>query len=207
MRAYIPFPISCAVLLILSACANVHQNAGTPASGKSTVIIQHGSGLPVAIVTPTSIQGQWQNTCTQDLKTRGYYTAVLNIQNSVMTVDTTSYADTACAYPIVDENRISNIVISPAGAVTALTETLVALSYVPHNAVMANLFNQNTFCGLNTWAAGQVGTVTDSTQCSGVAKSAEYHTELYGTAELYLDDCIMAGQTNCATVRYTKVTP
>ena len=200
MRANSKLLLLIGFALALTGCARAFQNS-TPTKG---TVVQHGSGLPGALVSQNSIQGNWKSNCAQDPKTRGYFTAILAIENQVMTVVTTSYADSACAFPIVIETRVSNIAITMASNSASLAETLVTINYEPLNAVMANLFNQNSFCGASNWVSGTSVTVTTPTNCSGVTPILGFHTELYGSTELYLDGCVTPGGTGCA-VRYLKV--
>jgi len=187
--------------LVLTACAQINQSGSSTSKG---TIVQHGSGLPAAIVSQSSIQGNWKASCTQDPATKGYYTAALAIQNTVMAVDTISYADSNCAFAISDEKRVSNIVITALSDVTNLTETLVTIQYTPMNAVMANLFNSSSFCGVTNWAANTPEMITTATACAGVQPKIEFHTELYGSQELYLDTCAITSSTTTCAVRYVK---
>jgi hypothetical protein len=201
MRTNINFLLLLCMATGLTACAKAYQNSTVPTQGQ---IVQHGSGLPQASVSQTSIQGNWKNTCTKDAKTRGYFTSTIAIQNAVITVDTISYADAACVYPISEENRVSNFSITVATDVTTLTETMATLSYKPLNAVIAQVFNTHSFCGITSWIAGSAETVTSASVCAGAHPTSAFHVQLYGSQELYLDTCANTSDTNCISVRFTK---
>ena len=195
-----------ASFLAMSSCAKVHSTVtqGTPVTNNTP-----GGGLPSNVVSQSSIQGSWASACTTGSDAKGgptYTTSTLVISSDSITTDTIFYDEATCAAPVSEELRVSSYTVLVADT-TSLVETLVSTQLRALNTFLANLQNQDKYCGLTNWVANTYQTFlpNDTTSCSGLEGNAQnINSRLFGAKELYLDDCLSSADTKCTTLRYTR---
>ena len=101
---------SLSLLLLLSACANVTTNKVALTQKASTAIAQNGTTSPTPL-TETALQGNWESGCTT--RSNGAHeTTDLLVQDAVLVVTTTSFSDSLCQTPILEEVQISDFTLT-----------------------------------------------------------------------------------------------
>ena len=127
-------------------------------------------------------------------------------QNLILSTTTVSYADSLCTYPISEETRVSNLDVTlNSDSVSSLKDSVVLLTYEVKTEVTARLFNQAKYCGQSDWVAAVPQTFTQSSVCAGVNSVQEFKADLYGTEELYLDQCVSSTSSGCQTLQFFRV--
>jgi hypothetical protein len=202
------------IAMAMSSCARMNSTLTKTSPSTSA---QPGDGLPLAVVSQASIEGNWTSACTTGVENGGpvYTTVKMTIENATpsgattstntITTDTIFYAEATCESPLTEELRIAsfNLVLTD---VNTLQETLASIQVRPLNSVIANDQNQSKYCGITNWTANAYQSIVpaDVGNCAGLVASSAPHSKLYGAKELYLDDCASDTDTNCSRTRFIR---
>ncbi len=173
-----------ASFLAISSCAKVHSTVthGSPVTNNTP-----GGGLPSNAVSSSSIQGSWSSACTTGSDANGgttytTSTAVIVADTSTpgpstsgnITTDTIYYNEATCTLALTEELRTSSYTVVTADN-TSITETLASTDLKALNSALANLQNEEKYCGRTNWAANVYQTVlpNETANCADLAANEQ----------------------------------